>query len=278
MTTQTPTPATCIVRDTAAKKGRTRSVAPGVTAARYLHYGRIILDPGDGPLAFATGEMETGFICLNGTATIRVDGAAFSMVKYDSLYAPRDASIEVTPGEGGCDIAEIAAPVAGRHPVQFVSFADVRQNPGLHFETGGAVRQARSQRAHRQERRGGADHGGGHLQRSPATGRRGRRTSTRPCSKRPTSTWTCRRRTSACSWSTPNAREPEVATIVREGDVVLMPSGYHPNVAVPGGRINFIWMMAANREDVDRQYGVVNVQPEFASMGSGLDKGRTEAK
>ena len=32
-----------------------------------------------------------------------------------------------------------------------------------------------------------------------------------------------------------NAREPEVATIVREGDVVLMPQGYHPNVAAPGG-------------------------------------------
>ena len=45
-----------------------------------------------------------------------------------------------------------------------------------------------------------------------------------------------------------DAREPELATIVREGDVVLMPQGYHPNVAAPGGSINFLWMMAANRE------------------------------
>ena len=50
--------------------------------------------------------------------------------------------------------------------------------------------------------------------------------------------------------------------LVREGDVVLMPQGYHPNVAAPGGQINFLWMMAAVREDDDRQYGVVNVQPE----------------
>jgi 5-deoxy-glucuronate isomerase len=71
-----------------------------------------------------------------------------------------------------------------------------------------------------------------------------------------------------------NPREPEVATIVREGDVVLMPQGYHPNVAAPGGSINFLWMMAAHREDVDRQYGVVNVQPEFARQGSGLDQAR----
>jgi 5-deoxy-glucuronate isomerase len=71
-----------------------------------------------------------------------------------------------------------------------------------------------------------------------------------------------------------DAKEPEIATIVREGDVVLMPQGYHPNVAAPGGSINFLWMMAANREREDRQYGVVNVQPEFAATPSGLDKGR----
>jgi len=68
--------------------------------------------------------------------------------------------------------------------------------------------------------------------------------------------------------------DPEVATIVREGDVVLMPAGYHPNVAAPGGQINFLWMMAANREGEDRQFGVVNVQPEYAAGGSGLEASR----
>jgi len=37
-------------------------------------------------------------------------------------------------------------------------------------------------------------------------------------------------------------------------------------------------MMAANREDVDRQFGVVNVHPDFATTSSGLDRGRTEKK
>jgi 5-deoxy-glucuronate isomerase len=68
--------------------------------------------------------------------------------------------------------------------------------------------------------------------------------------------------------------DPELATIVRENDVVLMPQGYHPNVAAPGGSINFLWMMAAHRERDDRQFGVVNVQPDFAGGGSGLDPGR----
>nr|ALS89811.1 MetaGeneMark_Unknown Function [uncultured bacterium] len=33
----------------------------------------------------------------------------------------------------------------------------------------------------------------------------------------------------------------------------------------------FMWMMAAVREGEDRKYGVVNVQPEFAAGGSGLE-------
>ena len=35
-----------------------------------------------------------------------------------------------------------------------------------------------------------------------------------------------------------------------------------------------MWFMAANREKDDRQFGVVNVQPEFAGGGSGLEKGQ----
>ena len=45
---------------------------------------------------------------------------------------------------------------------------------------------------------------------------------------------------------------PEFVGLVRDGDAVLMPGGYHPNVAAPGHSINFIWMMAAHREQEDR--------------------------
>ena len=70
--------------------------------------------------------------------------------------------------------------------------------------------------------------------------------------------------------------QPELVAVVRDGDWVLMPQGYHPNVAAPGGSINFLWMMAAVREGDDRQFGVVNVQPEYAQGGSGLDAGRAK--
>src|SRR5256885_12878330 len=101
----------CIVRNTAGKKGRTTAVAPGTAASRYLHYGRIILDAGDTPIGFATGQMETGLIGLKGTATVKTGDQMFTIGRYDSLYVPPGASVDVAPGSDGCDLAEIAAPV-----------------------------------------------------------------------------------------------------------------------------------------------------------------------
>src|SRR2546430_12962573 len=102
---------TCIVRNTAGRKGRTVAVSPGSTASRFLHYGRIVLDAGDAPLRFDTGRMETGLVCLKGLATVRANGESFTLGKFDSLYIPRGASVGVAPGAGGCDLAEIGAPV-----------------------------------------------------------------------------------------------------------------------------------------------------------------------
>jgi 5-deoxy-glucuronate isomerase len=265
------------VRNTAAAKGRTRAVTPGKTAARHLHYGRIILEAGDAPVRFETGGLETGLICLKGTASIAVDGASHTLGRYDSLYVPRDASVEVTAGAAGCDVAEIAAPVARRHPVQFVSFAGVQQDPGLHFETGGASAKRELNVLL------GKNVQAGRIMAGVTFSAPGNWTSWPPHEhasmleeaylyvEMPPPSFGVQ-----LVYTDPG--EPELATIVREGDIVLMPQGYHPNVAAPGGAINFIWMMAANREDEDRQYGVVNVQPEFAAMGSGLDKGRSERK
>jgi 5-deoxy-glucuronate isomerase len=128
----------CVVRDTASRKGRTRTVSPGKTSAKHLHYGRIILDAGDASLSIETGGHETGFIVLGGSASIVAGGKTFEMGRYDALYTPRDGVVEVRPGSGGCDIAEISAPVDHAYPLQFVRFAEVQKDPGLHFKAGGA--------------------------------------------------------------------------------------------------------------------------------------------
>jgi len=274
VTIETIAPGTCIVRDTASRKGRTRAVAPGTTASRHLHYGRIILDANETPLTFATGGFETALIGLGGAATVVAEGQTFSLGKYDALYVPRLAEITVTPGSSGCDLAEIAAPVTKTHPVQFVAFADVQRDPGLHFTAGGPAAQRDLNVLI------GKNVEAGRLMAGVTFSQPGNWTSWPPHEHAamleeaylyvdmPKPAF-------GVQLVYTNSHEPELSTIVHEGDIVLMPQGYHPNVAAPGGSINFVWMMAANVEDQDRQYGVVNVHPDFAALGSGLDKGRS---
>jgi 5-deoxy-glucuronate isomerase len=274
---QSITTDTCIVRNTAGHKGRTKAIEPGKTASRHLHYGRIILDAGHSPQHVTTGEKETALVCLGGTATVRAEGETHVLGRYDALYVPRDSEIDITPGADGCDLAEISAPVEKRHPVQFVRFDDVRKDPGLHFLAGNAASKRDLNVLI------GKNVQAGRIMAGVTFSDPGNWTSWPPHEHAamleeaylyidmPAPSF-------GVQLVYTNPREPELATIVREGDVVLMPQGYHPNVAAPGGSINFLWMMAANREDADRQYGVVNVQPDFGTMSSGLDAGRSEKK
>src|ERR1044071_4400220 len=129
------TPETCFVPKTHEGKGRRTAVAPGSTAARYLHYGRITLAAGDEPIKFNSEDHEIGLICLNGKATVKADSKTFELNRYDAVYVPRDSEIEVDAPDG-CDLAEVSAPVAKRYPLKFVSYKDVRKNPKLHLIAG----------------------------------------------------------------------------------------------------------------------------------------------
>ncbi|HEY3381111.1 MAG TPA: 5-deoxy-glucuronate isomerase [Vicinamibacterales bacterium] len=266
-------PRTCIVRNTAAKRGRTRSVSPGTTAARHLHYGRIILDATDAPVRVDPGTHETGLICVKGRAIVTVGTEGFACSRYDTLYIPRETAFTVAAGPDGCDIVELSAPVEGHYPVQFVSFEAIQGDSGLHFRTGSANAMREINLVLAKNVQAGRIVAGvtfsdpGHWTSWPPHEHAVMLEEAYLYVDMPSPAF-------AVQLVYTDVGNPELATIVREGDVVLMPQGYHPNVAAPGHRIGFIWMMAAEREGVDRQFGVVNVQPEFATTASGLDAGR----
>src|SRR5262245_32923994 len=128
MSTTPISPTTCVVRNTAGAPGRTLSVTPETTAARHLHYGRIVLAGAAAPLRVDASARETGLVCLKGSATVAVGGQTYELAPYDALYVPRDSAFDVTASANGCDLAEISAPVETRYPVQFVSYAKVQQD------------------------------------------------------------------------------------------------------------------------------------------------------
>ena len=265
--------ASCVRRGTHTRKGRNRWLAPGDAAVKHLRYGRVILEAGES-LEFGTAECETGLICLRGSASISA-GAAFELAQYDALYAPPETQVRIEGGPQGCDFAEIAAPVSGTYPVQFVSFRDVRQDPSLHFVAGGETTTRDLNIVI------GDNVKAGRILAGVTFSKPGNWTSWPPHEHgatleeaylyidMPEPAW-------GIQLVYTDSKSPELAVVVREGDCVVMPAGYHPNVAAPGGSIGFLWMMAAHREVTDRRFGVVNVQPEYAAGGTGLEASRKD--
>ena len=269
---------TCVLRATHKGKGRYRSLAPGTAAVRHLHYGRIILDAGDPAVEFGTGTHETGLIALHGSATIEVAAQRFTLTPYDALYVPRDHAVRVTPAvthavnqnAEGCDLAEISAPVTGQYPLQFVAFAEVRRDPNLHFAAGSPSCERDLNIVI------GKNVQAGRIMAGVTFSKPGNWTSWPPHEHArlleeaylyidmPAPAW-------GLQLVFTDSDEPELVAKVVEGDVVVMPEGYHPNVAAPGSCLNFLWMMAAHTEVADRQFGKVNVHPAYAAGGSGLE-------
>jgi 5-deoxy-glucuronate isomerase len=264
-----------VFRKTDARIGRHISVTPGNSTNKHLSYGRIRLNADTPAVSFADGEQETGLLVLKGEAIVQTAGKEFSLGQYDALYIPRDSKITVKTNSL-VDIAEFSAPVANKYPLQYVNFAEMCKDPGLKFDAGVGTGAAR------------------HLHMSCAKNVQAGRivfgwTYSDPGNW---TSWPPHEHTEMLEemyvyFDMPapafglqlvynNTEYPELIVPVREGDAVLMPSGYHPNVSVPGHKICFIWAMAAHREVEDRKFGVVNVQPGFNQGGSGLEKGKAK--
>jgi len=258
--------------NTASQRGRFIAVSPSNSVMRHLGYGRIRLDAEVSSAAFGTDNRETGLQCLRGACRVSVGDGNYDLDTYDAIYIPRGSSVKVTTTRE-VDLVEVSADVEGDYPLQVVHYAEVEKDPTLKFTTGGPT-----SRRHLNITLG-KNIKAGRIVAGFTRSEPGHWTS-----------WPPHEHTKLLEeaylyFDMPapafgiqmvydDTDRPELVQVVRDGDVVLMPSGYHPNVAAPGHSINFVWMMAAHREVADRVFGVVNVQPGFDQAGSGLEASR----
>ena len=273
MATHTPALTESLVfRKTNGHIGRQICVTPANSSNRHLSYGRIILRGDTKSAAFYTSSRETGLIVLAGAACVEAGGQQINLQQFDGVYIPRDSSVHVKT-DGHVDLAEFSSEVDGRYPLQVVRYSAISQDPSLQFQTGGPAQQRCVNIVF------GKNVEAGRLVAGFTRSEPGNWTS-----------WPPHEHTDLLEemyvyFDMPepafgiqlvynDTEYPELVTVVRDGDAVLMPSGYHPNVSVPGHRIAFLWAMAAHREKLDRQFGVVNVQPGFGAGGSGLEASR----
>jgi 5-deoxy-glucuronate isomerase len=261
-----------IFRKTNARNGRHVAVTPENSTMRHLSYGRIILNSSKALVAFSNGDHETGLICLSGNGLVKTAGGEFGLGQFDAIYIPRDSAVEVST-TGSVDFAEFAADVKGTYPLKVVRYADVSKDPSMRFVAGGpgSKRELNVLIADNVE--------AGRLLAGFTFSDPGNWTSWPPHEHAkmleemyvyfdmPEPAY-------GLQLVYNDTQYPELVTAVRDGDAVLMPSGYHPNVSVPGHRIAFLWAMASHREVEDRKFGVVNVQPGFQQSNSGLEAAR----
>lgn len=270
--------------DTASRPGRHVAVSPANSDLEHLCYGRIQLRAEQGreaTLSFATEDRETGLLCLKGECWIVLDAAGSArgarpqrvqLGTYDGVYLPRGSVVELGT-DSEVDLVECAARVDGDYPLQVVRYEDVSSSSALHFTTGGDASRRTLNIVL------GKNVQAGRILMGFTRSEPGNWTSWPPHEHgamleevyvyfdMPAPAFGIQ-----LVYASPE--RPELVRVVRDGDAVLMPGGFHPNVAAPGYPINFVWMMAARREDTDRQFGVVNVQPGFAERGSGLEASR----
>jgi len=261
-----------IFRKTNAHTGRHVAVTPANSSMRHLSYGRIILNSSKPQVSFSNGEQETGLICLSGNGVVKTAGNEYELGQFDAIYIPRDSAIEVTT-KTSVDFAEFSADVKGKYPLKVVRYAEVSKDSAMKFATGspGSRRELNVLIAKNVE--------AGRLLAGFTFSEPGNWTSWPPHEHAkmleemyvyfdmPEPAY-------GLQLVYNDTQYPELVTPVRDGDAVLMPSGYHPNVSVPGHRIAFLWAMAAHKEVEDRQFGVVNIQPGFQQGSSGLEAAR----
>jgi 5-deoxy-glucuronate isomerase len=261
-----------VFRKTNQHLGRRIFVTPANSTNEHLSYGRIILNSSQPSVSFHNGGQETGLICLSGSARVQTSAKQYDIEQYDSIYIPRDSEVNIKT-DSQVDFAEFSADVDNRYPLQVIQYANLAKDPSLKFTTGKPGQQRHLNICI------GKNVEAGRLLIGFTFSEPGNWTSWPPHEhaqmleemyvyfNMPAPAY-------GLQLVYNDTEYPELVVPVRDGDAVLMPSGYHPNVAVPGHSIGFLWAMAAHREKVDRQFGVVNVQPGFNQAGTGLEASR----
>jgi len=251
-----------LFRGTDLVEGRKRIIHQFNTDLEFLRCGRTIFGEKGGSVEVDSLDEEIGFICLKGNGTIQVGGRKYSLSKFDALYLPRESHCTVS-SQTIFDLAECAAPSSKKYPVQFVRFEEVRKDPNLTRQAGFEP-YARNLNTLIGEKNVQASR----LLAGVTFSKDGNWTSWPPHdhSQEKEEIYLY------IDMPYPNFgihlnyadfKDMEMVVPVWEGDAVAIKKGYHYNVATPGTVIGFLWMMAAIREEKDRVFAQVSIQPEF---------------
>jgi len=251
-----------IVRNTAKSIGRNIMMTPKNTPLKALACGRIILNQKKKSVSVSSKGREVSLICLKGEGEVMVDGQTFRMTPYDALYIPPKMKYTVSTSNG-VDFAEASAPCSKQTKLHFVSFESVKGDPKLH------VRAGKETYGREIYKLIDVNVDAARLLCGITFGDPGNWTSWSPHEhgKSQEEVYVYVNMPApgfGIQMMYDDLKKPYLVEPVFENDAVIVTKGYHPNVGAPGYGIGFVWMMAALKPEVDRDWNIMHWQEEFA--------------
>ncbi len=249
-----------LISQTASMKGLNRSVTPKNTPLQYLSCGRIILDSECPEAKVASEGNEVSLICLKGKAEVQIGSTSYSMQPYDTVYIPPKHSYQIRTNSS-TDLVEALAPCSRETNLQFIPFKNIKNNPKYHLKVG--------PESGRREvfKLIDTNVDASRLLCGVTFGKPGHWTGWTPhehaSSREEVYLYIDLPRPAFGLQMIYHNQENAEIVPVFEDDAFVITQGYHPNVGIPGHGINYVWIMAGLRPEVDRGYADMNFQKEF---------------
>lgn len=250
-----------IFQNTADHTGRKWIITPDNSELTSLGYARTILKEETKQIEYSNPDFEAALICLNGSGTVTFGDQSWNLKPYDTLFIPPGHSGTIS-ADTELDIVEATAPSNESAEPVFAPFEEVDNDPELTEILGEDGCERKIHRLIDKNLPAKRLLGGLIFSKD------GNWTSWPPHEH----TETKEEIYLYIEMPPPSfgiqlvyedLEKPEYLGPVHENDAVVIKRGYHPNAAVPGYPINFIWIMATLDDSMERSWAGVNTQPEF---------------
>ncbi|MBD3307071.1 hypothetical protein GF339_11665 [candidate division KSB3 bacterium] len=190
-----------------------------------------------------TGAEEICLVVLEGAVEFQCEGQQGQASVKDMLYTPRQQTIQLT--SDAAVLMAFGAPAHIDAPFAHIRFAEIDQHPDTHQIFGNKATNCRRDVWHFI----GADFPCSRLMMGMCVGEPGGWTVWPPhehaAEREEVYLYFGMGDAFGIQCVYDDMDDPYVVAMVRDGDLISIPRGYHPNVGCPAGRISFIYCMVA---------------------------------
>ncbi len=240
-----------------------REFKPEELGLRYTSVERHTLES---PLEFDTGESEHAIVMLSGEASVHCAHQTFSVGPLDTVYLPRRERVRIEGRQ--VSLMRYAAPSDRDIPPELFPFSEIDSDTDIH-RTFGSAAEGTGREVWKIIN---DDFSCSRLMIGICKGEPGSWTAWPPHEhgrqREEVYYYFDMKDSFAVQLVYHDLDNPDLLAVVQEGDLVSIPSGYHPNVGSPAGGISYIYCMVATQAG-ERSFMDLEIQEKFKARFEG---------